>query len=329
MATSGSVDFSVTATDIILAALRKLKIVKDDVPKAYSKHVVPALQELNMLVKSWAGDGLRMWKRELVKVDLLTNKNRYTVGTYGSNIYRIKQPTEIMTAGVATDTSIYVKGVSTQFTVGDVIEIHQDDGTILTTTIASGVATSGSGVTFVITDALTDGVAAGAQVTTYALDTRVFDRVLAAHRRSESWSDNSSSTSDIPIDVVSKEFYNARNNKRSDGPTQYVYFDRLLDAGYLYIWPEASDTDQHVYLTVHMPVEDFDSLTDSPDFPKEWYLALVYNLAYILADNYENIDPNTLASISSKADQFYGIAAQNDSEEGSWFFQPDYRFNRS
>lgn len=328
MATSGSDNFSITARDICETALRKLKVVNEDVPKAFSAHLVPALKELNMLVKAWAGDGLKLWKRETLRIDLQVNKNRFSFGTYATNVYKEKTRTEVMTAGVATDTTVYVKGVSTQFTAGDVIRLHQDDGTVLDTTIASGVATSGAGVTFVLTDALTAALAVGSQVETYAVDTRIPLRINRAYRRHEGWATTSSAVSDTTIDVVSKDMFYSQNNKRSDGPIQYVWFERVLSNGYLHTYPEASNADQELYLDVDMQVEDFDSLSDNPDFPQEWYFALVYNLALVLADNYDGIDALRLQSIMSKALAFHESAKDQDEEQGSIYFYPDPRNSR-
>lgn len=95
-----------------------------------------------------------------------------------------------------------------------------------------------------------------------------------------------SSGNDTPIDILSREEYVSINDKDSAGTPSSIFYDPYgsnLNLGIIYTWPVVNSTGNYLYLKTMREVEDFDSSTDNPDFPKEWYLPLVYGLSTLLA----------------------------------------------
>jgi hypothetical protein len=76
--------------------------------------------------------------------------------------------------------------------------------------------------------------------------------------------------------------------------------------------------------TYARPLASLDTIEASPDFPEEWQLALVLNLADLLAPLYaypraDRTDLKKDAAIAKAQ------VAAFDREDGSVFFQPDRR----
>lgn len=83
---------------------------------------------------------------------------------------------------------------------------------------------------------------------------------------------------------MSREDYLSLPEKDSAGTSTQYYYDPQLTQGVLYIWPVlASVNGEKIKFTYQRTFEDFDANADEPDFPQEWYDAIVKNLAAQLA----------------------------------------------
>lgn len=93
---------------------------------------------------------------------------------------------------------------------------------------------------------------------------------------------------DVPMSPLSRDEYFDLPLKSATGiPLQY-YYDPQLSLGVFYIWPVIdSSTSDTIKMTVKTEVEDFDAAGNNPDFPKEWFRALKFNLAVELCPEYE------------------------------------------
>lgn len=74
------------------------------------------------------------------------------------------------------------------------------------------------------------------------------------------------------------------------------------------------------------PYEDFDTATDEPDFPQEWYEALKYGLATRLAGEY-GITTEDRNALRAEAQKIKDEALGFGTEEGSIWFTADNRKN--
>lgn len=115
--------------------------------------------------------------------------------------------------------------------------------------------------------------------------------------------------------------------KDSTGTPVNFNYQPMNNVGVLRLWPTPDTTVPagSVLRIIHQrPLEVFDTAVDNPDFPQEWGNALIYNLALSLCDEY-GVPDTKLARIAKQADTHLGTALSNSNEQGSVFFQPDWR----
>lgn len=322
MALSQSTDFTMTARDLVKHALRKLGVVKGDTPVVRREHLDPALDELNLMLKHWQNLGLMLWKMVELKVVLIKHKNRYEFGGNATNIYSMKKRSHAFAAAVSTDTTIDVKGTTSDFANTDSIDIHLNDGTIHSTTINGAPAGIAGGVRLTLTDALDAGMDSGAQVETWQVETRLPIRITEAVRRENV--STTKDTNDIEIAILTRQEWTTENDKRNDGAPDSIWFEKLRDDAYLHISPESDSTDRELRLQAHMPLDDIDSPTNNVDVPNRYLHTVVYQLASLLADSYDNLDPNRVVRVIARAEQLLEETRDSETEyDVSLHFQPD------
>jgi len=143
----------------------------------------------------------------------------------------------------------------------------------------------------------------------------------------QAWNHNTTSNVDIPMRIITQAEYNVLGNKTSSGNPIQVYYDPRRNTGDMHLFPVPSSTEQSanvIHYVCQIPFEDFNSATDEPDFPQEWYDAITYGLATRLAPEYgvPIADRKTLwqeMSIIKQEALNFGL------EEGSLYFQVDRR----
>jgi hypothetical protein len=116
----------------------------------------------------------------------------------------------------------------------------------------------------------------------------------------QAWLHNTSANSDpVPLQIIDREKYNKFTNKVSQGTPIAVFYDRNYDLpgsnsgasakGFLSVYPEPDATAASTYtlnFNYTRPIQDFSSVSDSLDFPQEWYLALTWKLASLLCPSF-------------------------------------------
>jgi hypothetical protein len=143
----------------------------------------------------------------------------------------------------------------------------------------------------------------------------------------QAFNHNSVSNVDIPMRLLTKDEYNMLGNKTSSGNPIQLYYDPQRDYGDLYVYPVPTSTDvtsNVITLVYQRPFEDFDSATDNPDFPQEWYDAVAYGLACRLAPEY-GIDPTARKLLWQEMTLIKQDALNFGLEEGSLYFQAERR----
>lgn len=313
MATSSSYNYNRTAEQVITSALRKIGKVKNDTAKAPRTLLNVGREELNDLIKHLHNDGLQMWKREQATLFQQVDTNTYSLGPSGDHATASYVKTEIATAASETDTTIDVDSI-TGISNGDYIGVKVDDGTIHWTTVNG--APSGSTIT--LTDALDDDAAVDNEVYAYTTKIQRPLKILDIWRHYDDGSDNT-------IDLVSISEYSEMTTKTRDGVATMAAYQPTLTNGKLYVWSEPDDVTVLLQFWYQKPIEDVDSLSDDLDIPQEWYLALVYNLALLLADNEDGLDPIRVSRVRKNAMLFKEQAMGWDNEDVSIFLEPDTR----
>jgi len=281
MATSGSVNFSITRDNIITEALQLVGVIGEgETPSTNQKS--DCTRSLNMMTKFWMADGMNLFVNQEIVLFPIKGQRQYTFG--GSSVDRMTRESEVITTQLngshsSAATALTVDS-TTDMAVGDVIGVVTDSSGIHFSTIT----VIGSSTTLTIKDALDDAASDNDRVYTYT--TAFTQKILNINN---AWVRTTSDT-DIPINVISRQEYVDLSKKTESGRVNQLYFDPQVTTANINVWPVPDDsyTNDRIHLYVTRPYEDFDGVPNEsePDFPQEWYLPLCWGLAVIIAPKY-------------------------------------------
>ena len=132
---------------------------------------------------------------------------------------------------------------------------------------------------------------------------------------------------DMPMQIISKQEYMLLGSKFSSGVVNSVYLNPGLTTStvYVFLTPDAGTASNYqLLMTVQRPIYDISAASDVPDFPSEWFNALVYGLADDLAIEY-GLPVNHRQELMLKAEKYKNQLMDWDVEYESTFFQPNSR----
>lgn len=314
MTTSGSVDFSVSRDNLITEACQAISVVEEG-GTANANQLSDGARLLNMLVKNWVKYGLQLWAQEEIIVFPIKDQKQYTLGSGGSRSVLVggEVLTQLNGDHASAATSLTVDS-TTSMATSDIIGVQTTAGGIHWTTIS----TIPSSTTLTIASGLSGAAADNKRVYTYttAWAQRPL-RVISARTVNE---DDTS----IPVIVTSRQEYEYLSDQTTTGRPNQVFYDPQLGSGLLNIWPiyDDANTNQLLYLTVHRVFEDFDATGDTPDFPQEWYLPLMLNLALLLTPKY-GCPELKFRELQILAKDALDSTLDWDTEQVSLFLSPD------
>ena len=323
MATSGSYNYSATASDIIIASMEDIGVLAAGETLSSEAQTV-ALKRLNYLVKQMQGSSdmlpsVKAFSRQRVTLFLAVGQQTYTVGpastdsrattAYGrttiSAAEAIGQTTLSITSN--TDTTNY-PGTTITMTASDIVGIELDDGTIQWTTI-SGTP----GATMTVADSLTVAAAAGNYVWWFTSRAQRFPMIESAVLRDKD-------LNDTPIDIyLEVKQYESVADKTADGDPTAILVEPLRLNTRITLDAQPTDITKQLRLTVMYPAEDYDSASDDIAFPQEAFSYLEWELAFRCAPAFgrkwnEEMEANRTASRL--------MWGQFNPERSSAFFQP-------
>jgi len=143
----------------------------------------------------------------------------------------------------------------------------------------------------------------------------------------QAYNRNTTSFVDIPMRILTRQEYNMLGNKSVSGNPIQIYYDPQRVYGDLYVFPTPTTVEASnniVVIHYQRPFEDFDADIDEPDFPQEWFDAICYGLACRLAPSY-GIPLADRKQLWNEMTIIKQDAMNFGLEEGSMFFQPDFR----
>lgn len=307
MATSGSYNFNLTRNRIVQRAFNLINIYgPNDTIDAPDQDL--ALDTLNMLIKSWQAQIRHSWNRKQATLFTAYQDYDYSLSSSGWHATKSYVSTTISAIEAAAQTVLAITSVS-GITANDYIGIELDGGTRQWTTVASVGAS-----TVTVNDALTGAAASGNSVVAY---TTKIDRPLEL--LTANWM-RLSSLNETPLEQMLYEEYQTISKKTTDGNPNIFMYDPQLSSGVLYLWPRPNDVDYVINFTFYEAIEDFDSQNDDPDFPQEWILALVYNLAFQLCFPYGRFPE--MDKLKMEAGEQKMLALNYDAPNTSVLFAP-------
>ncbi len=287
MATSGTYTFSVTAAQIITSAMENIGAL-DPGQTINSNDQTTCLNRLNMIAKQWQGNadmaqGLKIHTRQRVTVFLAKNQQTYLVGpaasdnnattTYGRTTLTAAKAAgqTVMAITANTDTTNY-PGTTVTMTNGDNIGVVQSDGTLFWTTISVNSATS-----VTLNSALTVAALNGAYVYWYTSKAQRFPVLEFASVRD-------SNIIDLPMNVYTDvKQYESLTNKTAQGTPISLLVEPIRLSTRLTTDFQATDVTKQLRLTVLYPAENYDATTNDIAFPQESFLALSWELSFLIA----------------------------------------------
>lgn len=312
MAASGSYDYTVTAEDIITAAMQDIGAV-DPGESITTEERASCLRTLNFLVKQWQGQsdfapGLKTWTRKRAYVFLQKGQSAYNLGPSGDHA-ALSYVTTTLTAnaaqGASTITVAAITGMATTYAIG----VQLNSGALQWTTING--APSGSTVT--LTATLTGAANSGNRVFVYQtkLQQRPLDVLTAVLRDSAS--------QDTALDMMTFDEYEALGDKTADGDPSAVLYEAQLTNGALTLDQEPDDVTKVVRLVFLSPVDDLDSSTNDLVYPQVWFAALEWGLAKRIAPSFQKPWGQDKQDIYQEA---LAIARNADPETSNLCFEP-------
>lgn len=273
-----------------------------------------ALDMLNGMLKSWQAEGIRLWKRRSAVVFPVLDQYDYELGSVsGADHCTNTYVSTTLSAAEALGQTVLSVTSSTGMTAGDFVGIELDDGSRQWTTIVS----VDSSIQITVTASLTSAAASGNSVVTY---TSKINRPLEIV---------SATTVDLTVSTLSEASMAAMSHdefrytpvKLTEGRPNNYYYDKLLNntlpyTGTLYVFPTPNDVTTIIKFTYHDAFSDLVNTTDKLDFPQEWTLPIITNLADLLCKmGYGKAVESQL--IERIAQEQKAILMQNDSDSES------------
>lgn len=293
MATSGTVTYSVTESDIMADALESIGY-KDPSESLSAADVTTARRKLNMIVKQWTSQldfapGLKMWTRRRAYMFLQDGQVSYSLGPSGDHATETYVQTTLSTDEATSSTSLGLTSF-TGMSASDNIGIVLDDGSIHWTTI------SGSpGSTTTIATGLASAASAGNVVFTYTTKMRRPFEIETAVRRDISGNDT-------PVDAqMTLAEYEQIYSKTSEGSPSRAYFEAQRTNAKLYLDCAPEDCTEVLRLVYLSYIEDFSATTNDAEFPAEWYRALSLQLAMDCCLPFSRPVPEALPGLLTEA----------------------------
>ena len=304
-----------TANEIVEGALRLIGEMDANQPIPPNE-AQDGLKSLNRMTKHWQNQGLHLWTKTEGIIFLDVGKTDYLLGPSGDEITNADDfiPSTMAIAGVATDLTITLAS-TVGMTDDDTIGILLDDGTRQWTKIKDiSLTTPGE---LVLEVALTGSAAISNSVFTFTSLIPRPVRVLQVRRDRIGDTDN-----EFEAIRWSREEYFAQPNKSSQGTINNWYYSPQLTNGRMYIWQTANNANQVARFTYERPINISTDTAEDVDFPSEWALTLIYNLAVIIAPEY-TISRERLADIKDLAREMLEDSLGFDTEQDSMSMQPD------
>ena len=298
MTSSGTYNFQPSLGELVLNAFSRCGIRRTSL---LQEHFADATMETNLMLASWANQGVNLWEVDLISVPLVEGVTTYSAAPI-DNITAI--------SGNGTTATLTYSSTNT-YPVGSPITV-------------AGMTPTGYNGTYVVT-ASTSTTVSYANTTTGSLtvagtvtgDARPTVMILDAFIR---YNSGTSSQFDRVIMPISRTEYSQTPNKLLESPPTVFWFDRLISPT-ITVWPVPDQTGIYTlnYYRVHQ-IQDA-NLTggQTVDIPYRWLDAMASGLAARLAAIYA---PDRLQLLEAKAEQAYTIAATQDTENVGLYIVP-------
>lgn len=153
--------------------------------------------------------------------------------------------------------------------------------------------------------------------------------IIAPLKITQAWTldiSNPSTTFRIPMNITTQANFNLLNAPTTQGTPINLWYQPGNQTGTINIWPQPdaySTTNKQIWFVYQRPFDQFNTSTDTPDFPQVWIEPLIYSLAHRLAPEY-GLPLSERDKLNEEANALITNALSFGTEEGSLFIQPDW-----
>src|ERR1022692_329347 len=311
MTTSGTTTFTVTRDDLIAASLRKLQVYGSGVAIP-SQDITDCAFALNMWVKAIAKKGLLIWCVSDLVLPTVAGIATYPIGETAAYLYSFAI-TNVGSGGTPGTYALTITGGGGSGATGTYTIAA--NGTLGSIIITAG----GNSFTSAPALSFSSGSLVGAAATAVivGLTTPRPMRITDAYLKDQ----YGNSTTLI---IESRSDYNSQGSKTTQGTPNQLFYDPQLANGIVTMLSVPSDSLSSLILTSQRQAMDFNLATDNPDFPQEFYQAIVYGLADVISLDYE-VKASVRQEIKLEAARFLADSVNFEQEQTSVRFQPRFQ----
>lgn len=314
MTVSGTNTFTQAKNQIIELAYSRAGVLSDENSlTAYQIDRGSVL--LNIMIKAWIQDGIRLWKQARGTLFLVRGQAAYNLNGSTANATEDYEETETTADAISGATTIPVSS-ATGFVVGYNIGIMQDDGNIHWTTI-----TNIASLVITLNSALTYAVTSGSDVFVYQTKINRPENIINAQCAI-------SDSIQVGMQLLARDTYDAIAIKDQRGIPTQLYYNKQLSYGEIKLFQTPSSETYKIHFTFQKQFFDMTNPTTDFDFPPEWLLPLYLNLAVMLLGFNAVKDPQFIMMLKEEASTSLSMAKQFDDEMGSIYFYPAGDNNR-
>lgn len=311
---SGSYSFALDRDTIIKRAMQLINLININ-QTARGADYQYAIDIFQSLIKLWQAEGIQLWNRRQAVLFPSYQLEKYSISHTSAARTANEYVNTTLSNSEATGQTVLSVVSSAGMNALDAVGIKLDDKTRQWTTIVS----VDSATQITVTAALTVAASAGNTIVTYT--SKIADRPLRIlDMRAVDLNSDKNST---PMENIGWDEYFNLPMKTTDGRPINFYYDKLLDAGEVYLFPRPDNVDVVLEFTYHEAIEDVNSPTDNMDFPTEWTLPLIYGLACELCVAFGKFEE--LARIEGRADKYKQIVREFDNDEEALYVLPEGR----
>lgn len=314
MTTSGTNTFTQVKNQIIILAYSRIGVVSDE-NTLTAFQVQRGSDLLNIMIKSWIQEGIRLWKIARGTLFLQPDVSTYVLDGTLANATELYSETITTGTAISGATAITVAD-TTGFVAGYFIGIVQDSGVIFWTTIVSIV-----GLTVNLTTPLDDSVDPSAPVFVYQTKINRPENIVDAQLQSNP-------TTQIDMAILSRRTYDAIAVKTMSGISNQLYYNKQRTYGEVKIFPTPATALYKIEFSFQKQFFDMTNPTDEFDFPTEWLNPLYLGLACKLIGFNSIKDPVFIQDLRSEFAEALSLAKGFDDEMTSIYFYPASDENR-
>lgn len=313
MATSGSINFTLTRDNLITLALQDIGVLRDGGTPT-SDQVTYCSYKLNMLIKHWEMKNLHVWSTAEASMFLTSGVNKYTLS--GSTANSAGDNTIKTTLSAAASSTSWTCTTVTGMNVSDNIGIVLDSGSLYWTTITA-INTTTKIVT--VNTAASSAASSGAVVYAYTSTATKPLRILSVRH-------SDSAGNERIVQMKGRDDFMSIPVKSSPGPVNACFYTQGRDAGTMYVYLTPDDSSNSLNYSYARTIEDFDSSSDNADIPQEWLRALLLNLEVDICPHYGKDLHKQMPDLQRLAQEAISEATLWDVETGSSFIVPSWQY---